>query len=69
MQTNFTDQYKAIDAELQKYKDSKLKKIDENIFKILELVSVEAFGRTVNLETSGDFIDNYLKELEKSLNG
>ncbi len=68
IQDNFKEQYNVIDDELTKYKEAKLKKIDESLFKILELVSVEAIGKTMSFEDNVSFIEKYLQDIKKSIN-
>lgn len=56
------EKYETADIDIEKYKKERLTKIDENIYKILELVSVQVLGKAVDLSDLETFIEGKLKE-------
>jgi hypothetical protein len=61
------DKYANADSEIEKYKHEKMQRVDRDIYKILEEVSIGALGLTLSIQDTEKFIENKLKENFKEL--
>ena len=61
------EDYSRIQKEVSQYKDQMLKKIDEEIYGILETVSKEAIGKSISLTQHEELIIDALEKAKKTI--
>lgn len=59
------EQYAKIDKEIEEYRNTKVKKIDESIYLIMNKIIKEALGRSLHAEDQHDMILNLLSQARK----
>lgn len=67
LQEKIDTEYLAIRSELAKYKAARIKKIDDTIYEVLETVSLEIIGKSINLEDQQKLVMDALTEAKSEL--
>ncbi len=61
------ERYKNLDKDIEAYRDTKLKKIDENIYQLLNQIIKDVLGKSITLETHKELVLRALNEAKQDI--